>query len=310
MSIRASTVTCRRETRLLRCLAGAMILGAATSAFAHSRADDDVTWARRPSESEARSYAPPLAAQKGMNGQATIRCSVKRSGDLADCIVVRETPAGEQFGAASLRMVDAGLFRVSAVSAPDLHDGLEVTVNFSLVPRQNELANGAQSPSSEPLVRDTVTPVPHSSPPVPPAELDALTPPTGRLAMLGIVPDGEVDLLDLDRISRSGQAVDVIRLTIFARPRLVGDKQEAYEVSSEHFDCVTGTHRAMGARTYDRDHTQVAWSAPAANADSAEPGSADGLLAQQLCAGRAPESTDAKGVSEAVSMALNLLARH
>lgn len=77
-------------------------------------------WAEKPSGDDlARDY-PERAARKGLGGRATIVCKVKLDGRLSDCAVVSESPPGEGFGDATLKL--AAKFRMT----PQTRDGVPV----------------------------------------------------------------------------------------------------------------------------------------------------------------------------------------
>ncbi|WP_156467093.1 energy transducer TonB, partial [Phenylobacterium sp. CCH9-H3] len=59
---------------------------------------------RRPTGEEVARYYPERAARRGVEGRAVIGCRVAASGRLEACAVVTETPDGEGFGSAALKM--------------------------------------------------------------------------------------------------------------------------------------------------------------------------------------------------------------
>lgn len=61
-------------------------------------------WIRRPSGEEVARYYPPGALGKNMARRAAISCGVLATGLLANCEVVEESPPGEGFGPAALRL--------------------------------------------------------------------------------------------------------------------------------------------------------------------------------------------------------------
>jgi TonB family protein len=78
-------------------------------------------WASLPSSDDVERYYPERAARMGQGGKATISCVVDEKGLLVDCALVSETPPGEGFGEAALRM--SRLFRMK----PKTVDGQPVT---------------------------------------------------------------------------------------------------------------------------------------------------------------------------------------
>lgn len=64
----------------------------------------DPDWARKPSGEGARRYYPEEAVDSSVSGRATIRCTIRITGLLENCLVQSEAPAGMGFGEAALKM--------------------------------------------------------------------------------------------------------------------------------------------------------------------------------------------------------------
>lgn len=62
-------------------------------------------WRRRASFADVEKVYPRGARKKRLAGRAAIMCRVTREGTLADCRVQSETPEGEGFGEAVLKLV-------------------------------------------------------------------------------------------------------------------------------------------------------------------------------------------------------------
>lgn len=77
-------------------------------------------WLKKPGAREFARFYPDSAVRREVNGGATLSCSVSAAGALRDCRVVDESPAGEGFGAAALKM--APYFRMQ----PQTRDGAPV----------------------------------------------------------------------------------------------------------------------------------------------------------------------------------------
>lgn len=77
-------------------------------------------WTDKPSGDDLLRYYPEAAFRRGIGGKAVIACTVNAQGRLESCQVESESPAGENFGAAALRM--APLFGMS----PNTADGAPV----------------------------------------------------------------------------------------------------------------------------------------------------------------------------------------
>lgn len=84
-------------------------------------------WAELPSAAVIAQFMPQ-AARRGDGGKALIQCKVTRAGRLKDCTLVSETPPGEGFGAAALKM--AGKFKMK----PKTLDGAPVAGGVVRIP--------------------------------------------------------------------------------------------------------------------------------------------------------------------------------
>lgn len=61
-------------------------------------------WMEKPSSEDLTAFYPPHAARSNIAGKATIACKVMVDGRLDACVVVEESPPGEHFGEAALRI--------------------------------------------------------------------------------------------------------------------------------------------------------------------------------------------------------------
>ena len=69
------------------------------------------TWVDRPTPEEMSRHYPEAALRRGLQGQAQITCVVTARGAVVNCRAVSETPEGQGFGAAAVRL--ARYFRMS-----------------------------------------------------------------------------------------------------------------------------------------------------------------------------------------------------
>jgi protein TonB len=68
-------------------------------------------WVARPTALQMTRYYPEIAMENGVSGKVVLNCGVTASGGVANCQVLSETPAGQGFAAAALKL--AGFFRMS-----------------------------------------------------------------------------------------------------------------------------------------------------------------------------------------------------
>ncbi|HEY9236465.1 MAG TPA: energy transducer TonB [Phenylobacterium sp.] len=71
-------------------------------------------WLKRPGAKEFARFYPESAARRGLGGTAAISCQVSAAGGLSGCVVIRESPDDQGFGAAALRL--APYFKMSPMT--------------------------------------------------------------------------------------------------------------------------------------------------------------------------------------------------
>lgn len=87
-------------------------------------------WTRRPSAEDMVRYYPERAWRQRVAGKTVIRCTVTAMGTLSDCRIVSETPEGEDFGSASLKV--ARFFKIKPMT-DDCGNATGATVRIPLV---------------------------------------------------------------------------------------------------------------------------------------------------------------------------------
>jgi protein TonB len=60
-------------------------------------------WSRRPNADDLARYFPDRAQRMGVEGKATLSCSVNAKGTLENCSIVSEDPADYGFGEATMK---------------------------------------------------------------------------------------------------------------------------------------------------------------------------------------------------------------
>jgi TonB family protein len=107
---------------------------------------DNPQWASAPSALTARHAAPALAAAIGVTGVVRMTCRVDKDGDLQDCAVDEQAPAGLGFGEAALGL--AGFYRLSSIQLADGAVGRRVTVRVAFTPEPLPAPAAAPTPRS------------------------------------------------------------------------------------------------------------------------------------------------------------------
>jgi TonB family protein len=117
-------------------------------------------WSRRPVSEDVMRVYPGEALRAGLSGAAVLHCQVKATGDLSDCAVLSETPAGAGFGAAALKL--APLFEARAQTpegGPKRGGEIRIPIRF-MPPQAPAQASGSPvEPPSKDKVAAKATPI-------------------------------------------------------------------------------------------------------------------------------------------------------
>jgi protein TonB len=90
-------------------------------------------WRRLPTPDQLARVYPERAKRMGITGQATLSCLVGADGGVRDCRVTAETPAGQGFGEAAMKLTRYFQMRPQTVDGTPVEGGrVQVPIRFSL----------------------------------------------------------------------------------------------------------------------------------------------------------------------------------
>ncbi|MDX5329883.1 MAG: energy transducer TonB [Pseudomonadota bacterium] len=90
-------------------------------------------WARLPSGEDVARYYPDRAQRMGAEGRVVLSCSVTARGTLENCSVVEESPTGQDFGSAALRMTRLFRMRPRTADGQPVEGGtVRIPISFRL----------------------------------------------------------------------------------------------------------------------------------------------------------------------------------
>jgi TonB family protein len=129
-------------------LAAGLILLAPATAGAAPAVITQPDWLEKPSAEDLSEHYPAIAASLGLNGVATVSCSVNAEGLLVDCITVSERPADLGFGRAAIAMTSRFRMRPMTVNGKAVEGGaVRIPLRFALP--QEEHSPPPPAPVSE-----------------------------------------------------------------------------------------------------------------------------------------------------------------
>jgi protein TonB len=109
--------------------------GEATDAVRAAPVISRPDWIRKPGAREFERHFPDAALRKGIAGAATLDCRVAANGTVNSCRVVDESPAGENFGSAAIKLSKYFVMR------PRTEDGRPVDGAAVRIPLRFEVAD-------------------------------------------------------------------------------------------------------------------------------------------------------------------------
>jgi TonB family protein len=89
-------------------------------------------WVAKPTAEDAQAVYPKAAAEKRLEGRATLKCGVSAEGFLKDCASIAEEPAGLGFGAAALAIAPKfQMAKVTKDGAPVAGGVVRIPIRFA-----------------------------------------------------------------------------------------------------------------------------------------------------------------------------------
>lgn len=109
-------------------------------------------WVAKPTAEDAQAVYPKAAAEKRLEGRATLKCGVSAEGFLKDCASIAEEPAGLGFGAAALAIAPKfQMAKVTKDGAPVAGGVVRIPIRFA---NPTQMAPGfRRMPSTDDMAR-------------------------------------------------------------------------------------------------------------------------------------------------------------
>src|SRR5579884_1861153 len=108
---------------------GLLLTGAGWAGLALAQ-DHGADWLRKPSMQQLQEVMPAGAMRAGVNGSATIGCTVTTVGTLRDCKVEAEDPPGMGFGDAALLLAPRFLMGPAVKNGQAVEGHVRIPINW------------------------------------------------------------------------------------------------------------------------------------------------------------------------------------
>jgi TonB family protein len=94
------------------------------------RYDEEADWLKKPSFGDMEFTYPRLAAAKGEEGMARLKCVVNKQGLVQDCSVQSEEPPGDGFAEAAIALTPTMLFKPATRSGQPVDASISLQIAF------------------------------------------------------------------------------------------------------------------------------------------------------------------------------------
>jgi hypothetical protein len=98
--------------------------------FVSNSFDKAPDWLRKPTADNLMAVWPVEAVRRGLGGGALIDCLINLQGSLFDCVVIDETPSGQQFGAAAIALTPQFLMKPGTRHGRPVVSAIQIPINF------------------------------------------------------------------------------------------------------------------------------------------------------------------------------------
>jgi len=95
-------------------------------------ADRHADWRRPPAVDVVQFFYPADAMRKEITGKVIVSCEISEAGVPQNCRLVSETPAGQGFGGAALKLAPLFEFNPKVVNGRAVEDTVRIPINFTM----------------------------------------------------------------------------------------------------------------------------------------------------------------------------------